>query len=214
MDFNPVGKHGVRGAQLLMGSAQDKVHVLANHQMQSSGVFSDQCEYPDRCDVEDVFTFGSSKTEKLVQNSEGKTDGANLNHKDGLGVTPTRFMGAAYEDNAVVQYREFGRGTQISSRWLSIADVNATLSSDLQGLVGLGPQAGANPTETDNRELKDNFLWQLHKQGKIDHMVFSYYIKDSFSHLKLGSYDPAALKPGSTFKMHKTLGIATWDLPL
>jgi hypothetical protein len=45
--------------------------------------------------------------------------------------------------------------------------------------------------------VEKNFIWQLKNQGKIDHMVVSFYTDQDSSFVKFGSWDPLGIKPGT-----------------
>ena len=77
------------------------------------------------------------------------------------------------------------------------------------GYIGIAPYS----YNLDNRH--QNFLWQLKKDKKIDHMIVSFYVKmeaGNSSIIKFGSYDKLALKEGCALEMFKTQTVKSWDL--
>lgn len=77
------------------------------------------------------------------------------------------------------------------------------------GYIGIAPYA------QDYNKRKENFLWQLKQDKKIDHMIVSFYVKmesGNSSIIKFGSYDKLALKEGSELDMFETRSVKSWDL--
>ena len=76
----------------------------------------------------------------------------------------------------------------------------------ISGILGLAPPK-------NSKEKINNFLYQLHKKGLIDHLTFAIYLQSESkgkSNIKFGSYDKEGLKGDLT--MLRTKNTTTWTV--
>jgi len=75
--------------------------------------------------------------------------------------------------------------------------------------MGLAP---ANPSAAN---YESNFLVQLQKEKKIDHLVTSIYMRHNngnSSNIKFGSWDSTGMAAGSSLRMVRTASLDQWSI--
>lgn len=92
---------------------------------------------------------------------------------------------------------------------MHIESENPAKVNHFDGFIGIAPY-------TQNLAAMDsNFMYQLKKSGKIDHITASFYTQPkvgNFSSIKFGSYDEQGIAPGSQLSMYKTVDLTQWSV--
>lgn len=98
--------------------------------------------------------------------------------------------------------------TSIDTRVFSIDHTSGKSSytsldykSKYDGLIGIAPY------DVD-KHVDDSFLWQIKKNGDVDHMIVALTDKK----VQFGSFDPESILPGYELDMYQTTSTKAWNL--
>jgi hypothetical protein len=81
------------------------------------------------------------------------------------------------------------------------------MANDATGYIGLKP--------SDEQSQEFNFMFNLKKNGHIDHQVFALFmdLNDGFhTHLKMGGYDSNTLAEGDKLHFVRTIEKSSWSM--
>ena len=98
---------------------------------------------------------------------------------------------------------------EMNLKLIAVKEATPQYKTEHDGFLGLKPLKSAGDKK------KWTFLQQLRDQGKIDHYVFSLYIrehKNNYSSVKFGSYDTKGIQNGGKLAIYRTRENTDWDL--
>lgn len=93
---------------------------------------------------------------------------------------------------------------------LAINTMTPSFKQHWDGLLGIAPLGNVV-----GMDYEKNYLWKLQKDGLIDHMTVSIYLREhtgNLSSIKFGSYDPSAIHPQSPLYLFRTVSQREWSL--
>lgn len=103
----------------------------------------------------------------------------------------------------------WGRSFSFNSNALAIKEADNMFRNDLSGYIGVAPYATLTLPDRER-----NFMYQLKKNGYIDHLVVAFYTtgERQTSLVKFGNYDEVGFADKNDFVTLITRNKGTWDL--